>query len=299
MLYDIIVIGGGCAGLTAAIYAARAGKQVLVFESDAVGGQISASPNVENFPAIKQISGAEFSDNLLSQATSLGAELIAEKVASIKNGETKTVITSGGEYECKRLIIATGVKHRKLGIANEEEFEGKGISYCAVCDGMFFRDAAVAVVGGGDSAVITSLYLSNICKKVYHIHRRDEFRAENYRVNQLKSKDNVELVLSSNISSFEGDDFLQAVITENVNTKEQIKLEIDGLFISIGHSPDNEIFRGIVDLDSDGYIVAGEDCKTSADGIYVAGDCRTKSLRQLTTAAADGSVAAVSASAEI
>ncbi|HZK22452.1 MAG TPA: FAD-dependent oxidoreductase [Oscillospiraceae bacterium] len=299
MLYDIIVIGGGCAGLTAAIYAARAGKQVLVFESDAVGGQISASPNVENFPAIKQISGAEFSDNLLSQATSLGAELIAEKVASIKNGETKTVITSGGEYECKRLIIATGVKHRKLGIANEEEFEGKGISYCAVCDGMFFRDAAVAVVGGGDSAVITSLYLSNICKKVYHIHRRDEFRAENYRVNQLKSKDNVELVLSSNISSFEGDDFLQAVITEDVNTKEQTKLEIDGLFISIGHSPDNEIFRDIVDLDSDGYIVAGEDCKTSADGIYVAGDCRTKSLRQLTTAAADGSVAAVSASAEI
>ncbi len=299
MLYDIIVIGGGCAGLTAAIYAARAGKQVLVFESDAVGGQISASPNVENFPAIKQISGAEFSDNLLSQATSLGAELIAEKVESIKNGETKTVITSGGEYECKRLIIATGVKHRKLGIANEEEFEGKGISYCAVCDGMFFRDAAVAVVGGGDSAVITSLYLSNICKKVYHIHRRDEFRAENYRVNQLKSKDNVELVLSSNISSFEGDDFLQAVITEDVNTKEQTKLEIDGLFISIGHSPDNEIFRDIVDLDSDGYIVAGEDCKTSADGIYVAGDCRTKSLRQLTTAAADGSVAAVSASAEI
>lgn len=299
MLYDIIIIGGGCAGLTASIYAARAGKEVLVFESDAVGGQISTSPKVENFPSIKQISGAEFSDNLLAQATSFGAKLIAEKVAEIKDGETKTVITSGGEYECKRLIIATGVKHRKLGVDGEEDYEGKGVSYCAVCDGMFFRDADVAVIGGGDSAVITSLYLSNICKKVYHIHRRDEFRAESYRVNELKTKSNVELVLSSNISSFEGDDFLQAVIVENVNTKEQRKLEVDGLFISIGYSPDSEIFKDVIALDNEGYIIAGEDCKTSADGIYAAGDCRAKSLRQLTTAAADGSVAAVSASADI
>lgn len=299
MLYDIIIIGGGCAGLTASIYAARAGKEVLVFESDAVGGQISTSPKVENFPSIKQISGAEFSDNLLAQATSFGAKLIAEKVAEIKDGETKTVITSGGEYECKRLIIATGVKHRKLGVDGEEDYEGKGVSYCAVCDGMFFRDADVAVIGGGDSAVITSLYLSNICKKVYHIHRRDEFRAESYRVNELKTKSNVELVLSSNISSFKGDDFLQAVIVENVNTKEQRKLEVDGLFISIGYSPDSEIFKDVIALDNEGYIIAGEDCKTSADGIYAAGDCRTKSLRQLTTAAADGSVAAVSASADI
>lgn len=299
MLYDIIIIGGGCAGLTAAIYAARAGKKVLVFESDAVGGQISTSPKVENFPSIKQISGAEFSDNLLAQATSFGAKLIAEKVAEIKDGETKTIITSGGEYECKRLIVATGVKHRKLGVDGEEDYEGKGVSYCAVCDGMFFRDTDVAVIGGGDSAVITSLYLSNICKKVYHIHRRDEFRAESYRVNELKTKSNVELVLSSNISSFEGNDFLQAVIVENVNTKEQRTLEIDGLFISIGYSPDSEIFKDVIALDNEGYIIAGEDCKTSADGIYAAGDCRTKSLRQLTTAAADGSVAAVSASADI
>lgn len=299
MLYDIIIIGGGCAGLTAAIYAARAGKQVLVFESDAVGGQISTSPKVENFPSIKQISGAEFSDNLLAQATSFGAKLISEKVTEIKDGETKTVITSGGEYECKRLIIATGVKHRKLGVANEEDYEGRGVSYCAVCDGLFFRDANVAVIGGGDSAVITSLYLSNICKKVYHIHRRDEFRAESYRVNELKSKSNVELVLSSNISSFVGDDFLQALVVENVNTKEQRSLEVDGLFISIGYSPDSEIFKDVIALDNEGYIIAGEDCKTSADGIYAAGDCRAKSLRQLTTAAADGSVAAVSASADI
>lgn len=299
MLYDIIIIGGGCAGLTAAIYAARAGKQVLVFESDAVGGQISTSPKVENFPSIKQISGADFSDNLLSQATSFGAKLIAEKVTKIKDGETKTVYTGGGEYECKRLIIATGVKHRKLGVSNEDDFEGRGISYCAVCDGLFFRDANVAVIGGGDSAVITSLYLSNICKKVYHIHRRDEFRAESYRVNELKTKSNVELVLSSNISTFEGDDFLQAVIVENVNTKELKKLEVDGLFISIGYSPDNEIFKDVIALDNEGYIIAGEDCKTSTDGIYAAGDCRAKSLRQLTTAAADGAVAAVSASADI
>ncbi|HZJ75856.1 MAG TPA: thioredoxin-disulfide reductase [Clostridia bacterium] len=299
MLYDIIIIGGGCAGLTAAIYAARAGKQVLVFESDAVGGQISTSPKVENFPSIKQISGAEFSDNLLAQATSFGAKLIAEKVTEIKDGGTKTVITSGGEYECKRLIIATGVKHRKLGINKEEDYEGRGVSYCAVCDGMFFRDANVAVIGGGDSAVITSLYLSNICKKVYHIHRRDEFRAESYRVNELKTKSNVELVLSSNISAFEGDDFLQALVVENVNTKEQRRIEVDGLFISIGYSPDSEIFKNVIALDNEGYIIAGEDCKTSADGIYAAGDCRAKSLRQLTTAAADGSVAAVSASADI
>lgn len=299
MLYDIIIIGGGCAGLTAAIYAARAGKQVLVFESDAVGGQISTSPKVENFPSIKQISGAEFSDNLLAQATSFGAKLIAEKVTEIKDGETKTVITSGGEYECKRLIIATGVKHRKLGVNKEEDYEGRGVSYCAVCDGMFFRDANVAVIGGGDSAVITSLYLSNICEKVYHIHRRDEFRAESYRVNELKTKSNVELVLSSNISAFEGDDFLQALIVEDVNTKEQRRIEVDGLFISIGYSPDSGIFKDVIALDNEGYIIAGEDCKTSADGIYAAGDCRAKSLRQLTTAAADGSVAAVSASADI
>lgn len=292
MIYDIIIIGAGCAGLTAALYASRAGKSVLVFEAEAVGGQISSSPKVENFPSIRQISGAEFSDNLFAQAVSFGAKLLPEKVVAVTDSEIKTVVTGSGKYECSRLIIATGVKHKKLGLPNESDFEGRGISYCAVCDGMFFKDGTVAVAGGGDAALVNALYLANICKKVYLIHRRNEFRAESFKVNEIKSKPNVEFVLSSNIIALEGDDFLEFVTTEDVNTNEKKKIGLDGLFISVGYAPDNEIFRGLVTMDGAGYIVAGEDCKTNVEGIYAAGDCRTKSVRQLTTAAADGAVAA-------
>ncbi|MGI6746591.1 MAG: NAD(P)/FAD-dependent oxidoreductase [Acutalibacteraceae bacterium] len=295
MVYDIIIVGAGCAGLTAAVYASRAGKSVLIFEAEAVGGQISASPKVENFPAIKQISGAEFSDNLFQQATSFGAEFKFEKVTKVIDGKIKTVFTSSGNHECKNLIIATGLKHRKLGLENEAYFEGKGISYCAVCDGMFFKNGTVAVAGGGDSALVNALYLANICKKVYLIHRRNEFRAEKFKVDEINGKANVELLLCANITQLKGDDFLKSVTIEDVNTKEKKTIELDGLFVSIGHTPDNEIFRDLIKLDSAGYIVAGEDCKTNVDCIFASGDCRAKSLRQLTTAAADGSVAAVSA----
>lgn len=298
MIYDIIIIGAGCAGLTAAVYASRAGKSVLILESDTVGGQISSSPKVENFPSIKEISGAEFSDNLFEQAASFGAQFALEKVTGITDGEIKTIIAGSKKYECRRLIIATGLKHRKLGIQNESDFEGRGISYCAVCDGMFFKDGTVAVAGGGDVALVNALFLANICKKVYVIHRRDEFRAESVKIDEIKSKPNIELLLSSNIVALEGNDFLESITIEYVNSKEQKNIAVDGLFVCIGHVPDNEIFKGLVDLDDDGYIIAGEDCKTNVEGIFAAGDCRVKSLRQLTTASADGSVAAVAACAD-
>ncbi len=265
MIYDIIIIGAGCAGLTAAVYASRAGKSVLIFEAEAIGGQISSSPKVENFPAIKQISGAEFSDKLFEQATSFGAEFKYERVMKVTDGKIKTVITSSGNHECKNLIIATGLKHRKLGLENEAVFEGKGISYCAVCDGMFFKNGTVAVAGGGDSALVNALYLSNICKKVYLIHRRNEFRAEKFKIDEIKGKSNIELILSANIIQLNGEDFLKSIITEDVTTKEKKTIELDGLFVAIGHSPDNEIFRDLIKLDSAGYIIAGEDCKTNID----------------------------------
>ncbi len=294
-MYDIIIVGGGCAGLTAALYALRAGKKVLVLECESIGGQISYSPKVENFPSIKSISGSEFSSNLFDQASDLGAEFEFERVTEIKDGEIKTVITDYNTYECKAIILATGVKHRKLGLECEEEFAGKGVSYCAVCDGAFYKGKTVAVNGGGNSALQSAELLSGICEKVYLIHRRSEFRGELSHVKRLEKIDNIEFVLNSTVSNISGSDNVETVEVTDVNTGEKKILNVDGLFVTIGQIPDNKAFEKLVNLDESGYIIAGEDCKTSAKNIYAAGDCRTKQIRQLTTAAADGAVAALAA----
>lgn len=304
-MYDIIIIGAGPAGLSAAIYARRSGKSVLVLEEKTYGGQIINTPNIENYPGIAHISGFEFATNLYNQAKDFGAEFKFEKAVGIEDREdSKLVKTPKDEYEAKAVIIATGAKNRKLGIDNEDSLVGKGISYCATCDGMFFRDKDVAVNGGGNTAVEDAMFLSNYCNKVYIIHRRDEFRADDKDVERLKEKDNVELVLDSTVSEIlsdtdeAGNEHVSGVKVKNKNTGDERVLEVNGLFIAIGQVPDNEDFKDIVELEN-GYVKALEDCKTDTQGIYVAGDCRTKSVRQLATAAADGAIAAIAASQEV
>ena len=295
MNYDIVIIGAGTAGLTAAIYAARAGKKVLILENEGIGGQIATSPKVENYPGFSEISGMEFSDRLYEQASALGVELELDKAEKIiDNGETKTVKTEYGEFSCKAVIIATGVKHRHLGIEAEEKYMGRGVSYCAVCDGAFYKGKDVAVVGGGNSAVQSAIMLSNICNKVYLIHRRDEFRCEKKLSDEVRAIENIELVLDSTIKDLQGDSKLASILTEN-KSGEFKEINAEGLFVLVGQIPENGVFADLITLDESGYIVAGEDCKTNIDGIFAAGDCRTKAIRQLTTAAADGSVAALAA----
>lgn len=296
---DIIIIGAGTAGLSAAIYALRAGKSVLLMEQLTYGGQIINTPEVENYPGIKSISGFDFAQGLYEQAEALGAELKYEQVTGIENGEVKKVKTSGGEYECKAIILATGAKNRPLGLDKETEFIGSGISYCATCDGAFFKGRVVAVNGGGNTALEDALFLSNYCKKVYLIHRRDEFRGEAKQVDKLKERENIEFVLNSTITELLGEDELKGVRVHDKVSGEDKDIELDGLFIAIGQMPENAAFAPLVELDKGGYIVAGEDCRTNVDGIYAAGDCRTKTVRQLTTAAADGAVAALAACAYI
>lgn len=294
MEYDIIIIGAGCAGLTAAIYARRAGKRVLVIEGESIGGQISRSPRVENYPGIKQISGIEFSDSLYEQAESLGSELEFTTVTAIRDeGRLKRVITEDGDFSCRALIIASGVKHSTLGIEREEELSG--ISYCAICDGAFYKNADVAVVGGGSSALQSAELLAATCRSVTLIHRRAEFRGELQIVERLKRLDNVSLCLDSVIASLNGEEKLSSVSIKNIKTEAVSELKVDGLFVAVGQRPNNSAFADTVELDESGYIIASEDCRASCQGIFAAGDCRTKAVRQLTTAAADGAVAALAA----
>ena len=301
-MYDIIIIGAGPAGLSAAIYARRSGKSVLVLEEKSYGGQIVNTPNIENYPGIAHISGFEFATNLYNQAKDFGAEFKFEKAIGVEdNGNSKVVKTSKDEHEAKAVIIATGAKNRKLGFENEDSLVGKGVSYCATCDGMFFKDKAVAVNGGGNTAVEDAMFLSNYCSKVYIIHRRDEFRADDKDVDRLKEKENVELVLDSTVSEIlsktneSGNEHVSGVKVKNKNTNEERVLDVEGLFIATGQVPDNESFKDVVELEN-GYVKALEDCKTNTPGIYVAGDCRTKTVRQLATAASDGAIAAIAAS---
>ncbi|MBQ5474648.1 MAG: thioredoxin-disulfide reductase [Lachnospiraceae bacterium] len=297
---DIIIVGAGPAGLSAAIYALRAGKSVKVFEANTYGGQIVNTPDIENYPGIKHISGFEFATGLYEQAKDLGAEVIYEKVLSIKNDiDKKIVYTSSGEYEAKAVILATGAKNRKLGVEKEDEFVGKGISYCATCDGAFFRNKDVAVQGGGNTALEDAAFLSNYCNKVYVIHRRDEFRGDHKDVETLKAKENVEFVLNSTVIELIGETNLTGIKVLNKLTNEVKTLEVSGLFVAIGQEPDNKSFEDVVILDKKGYIKATENCLTNTKGIYTAGDCRTKEVRQLTTAAADGAVAALAAASYI
>lgn len=249
MKYDIIIIGAGCAGLTASIYASRAGKKVLIIENESIGGQISTSPKVENYPGFSSISGMEFSDKLYQQAEALGVELELDRAEKIiDNGSYKTVITEYGEYEAGSIIIASGVKHRHLGIDAEERLFGKGVSYCAVCDGAFYKDKAVAVVGGGNSAIQSAIMLSAICSKVYLIHRRDTFRCEQKLTDEVKTIDNIELVLDSTVKDLEGEEKLSAVITETKDGENR-KISVEGVFVLIGQVPENSAFSDLIELD--------------------------------------------------
>ncbi len=295
MLDDILIIGGGPAGLTAATYARRAGKSVLVIEKNAFGGQITWSPKVENFPGFVSVSGVELGDKLLEQAMSQGAEVELEEVTAVeREGECFRVrCESGAVYESKALILATGAKPRMLGVAREEELVGSGVCYCAVCDGAFYAGKPVAVCGGGNSALQDALLLSESCSKVYLIHRRGSFRGEQRLADALTERGNVELAMNAAVKELLGAEELSGLVLEQDGVRREIAVE--GLFVAIGHQPDNGAFADFLALDGAGYADSGEDCLTETPGLFVAGDCRRKSVRQLTTAAADGAVAALAA----
>ena len=292
--YDVIIIGAGTAGLTAAIYARRANKRVLVLEGEAFGGQIVFSPKVENYPGILQISGAQFADKLVEQALALGAQVEFERVLGLTRAvDSWCVQGEYAEYCGVSVIIATGLKHRKLGVAREHDIEG--VSYCALCDGLFYKAQPVCVVGGGDTALEEALHLAGLCERVYVVHRRESFRAQAYLQEALARCENVTVVMSATVEVLVGEAQLEAVRIRYTQEDRGEDLRVSGLFVAVGQAPQNELFRGIVALDEQGNILAGEDCVTTAPGVFASGDCRTKQVRQLATAAADGAVAAVAA----
>lgn len=291
--FDILIVGGGPAGLTAALYARRAGKSVLVLEKAAVGGQIASSPRVENFPGILSVSGAELADRLYEQADHVGARIELEEVLEIRDGTPKTVVTDYATYTCDALILATGMKHRSLGLPGEDTLSG--ISYCAVCDGAFYAGKDVAVAGGGNTAVQDALFLSELCRHVTVIHRRDTFRADPILVEALKKRENVSLELSATVGALLGDDALTGLRLRDTVTGETRELAVSGLFEAVGQQPEGTVAQTLVPVDGAGFIAAGDDCLTPVAGIFAAGDCRVKSVRQLTTACADGACAALAA----
>ena len=296
-MYDIMIIGAGPAGMSAAIYGLRAGRSVVMFEEKSYGGQIVNTPEIENYPGIPKVSGFEFATNLFNQVKDLGAEVVYEKAEKIEKEKNVWKVKTGkGEYEGKTVILATGLKRRTLGIDREEAMIGAGVSYCATCDGMFFRNRNVVVVGGGNTALEDAIFLSNYCAKVYLVHRRDSFRGEQKLSSILKEKENVELVLDSVPVEIQGEPMVTGLKVKNVKTNEELVLEVQGIFVAVGQIPENENFKETVELDDHGYVVATEACTTETEGLFTAGDCRTKEVRQLTTAAADGAVAALAAS---
>lgn len=296
-MYDIIIVGAGPAGLTAAIYALRANKKVLIFEAKAYGGQIINATLVENYPGIESISGMEYATNLYNQVKKLGAEFKFETV--IKVTENKEVITNKGNYKAKSIILATGAENRRLNIEREKDFIGQGVSYCASCDGNFYKDKIVAVVGGGNTALEDAIYLSDIVEKVYLIHRRDSFSGEDKYIEKIQQKDNIELILNSNIIKLNGDKLLESIDVKNNENDTITNIKVEGLFIAVGQQPKNEIFSNVVTLNKMGYIDSEDGVHTNVEGIYVAGDNRVKLLRQLTTAVSDGSIAATVAIKEM
>lgn len=299
-MYDIIVIGGGVAGMTSALYALRNNKTVLVLESDCVGGQVAQSPRLENYPTIKAISGEDFADKVFNQITDMGADFEIEKVVSVeKNGDEFTVKTEYNEYKALAVILATGVKHRVLRTKSDrEDLVGHGVYYCAICDGPFYKDQEVALVGDANTALQYAILLSGYCKKVYMYTLFDKFFGDANLVKVLKSKENVEVRPNTSIIDYIGDDHLTAI--EYKDSDGEIKRhEIPALFVAIGQVPDNKAFENLVDLDKDGYFLADESCMTKTEGLFVAGDCRTKTIRQVVTAVSDGSIAGTAASMHV
>lgn len=293
-MYDIIIIGGGPAGLTAALYAKRANKSVLVIEKGTFGGQITYSPKVENIPGFLSVSGNEFAEKLIEQVLEQGAEVEMCEVTGISKADNFTVHTDGGDFEGKTVIIATGAKHRMLGLPREEQFVGEGISFCAVCDGAFYEGKTVAVIGGGNSALQEAILLSDLAKKVYVVQNLDTLTGEVKLREQLYAKENVEIILGTVVKELIGDNELTGIKVES-NCGQTDTLQIDGMFVAIGLIPQNEPFAEHIALNAWGYADSAEDCKTSTEGIFVAGDCRSKRIRQVATAAADGAIAALAA----
>ncbi len=293
-MYDIIVIGGGPAGLTAAIYGRRQNKTVLVLEKNSFGGQTVYSPKIENYPGFTEMSGIEFSDKLVDQVLYQGAELEPAEALSVtvKDG-IKTVHTDSGDFECKALILACGAKHRLLGLDGEEDLIGNGISFCALCDGAFYKDKEVAVIGGGNSALQEAVLLSQGCKKVTVIQNLAFLTGESKLADILNSKDNVEIVYNTIVTELISDGELKAIKTKNTETNEEKLLSLDGMFVAIGLVPDTDVAKNLTNLDERGYIVSSEDTLTNIDGVFAAGDCRTKGVRQIATAIADGASAAL------
>lgn len=295
---DVIIIGAGPAGLTAAIYALRAGLDVTICEKNIYGGQISIVDSIENYPGFRKISGADFSNALYEQAVNLGAKFVFSEVVSVDfSADEKCVSTSSeGDLYAATVIIANGLKRRLLGCKGEREFTGKGVSYCATCDGAFFKGKSVIVVGGGNTALEDALYLSNICSKVIILVRKDHFRGENFLVDEVNNAENIEVLFESSLKEISGKNFVESVvISESENGT--VSMDVDGVFVAIGYQPDSEIYKGKIEMNTSGYFVSDETCETNVQGVYVAGDCRVKQLRQIVTAASDGAVAGNKAAA--
>lgn len=296
-MYDIIIIGGGPAGLTASIYALRAKKSVLLIERYAPGGQVAQTGKIENYPGFKSIDGLELSNLMFEQASDLGLETIYTDVIKYDlSGKVKKVETYDGTFECKAVVLALGAVARQLDVENEKKFIGKGISYCATCDGNFFKDKNVAVVGGGNTSFEDCLYLADIVNKIYLIHRRDEFRGDKHTLLKLKEFEKVgkiEFVLNSVVKALNGEDKLISVVVENKIDKTLREIPVDGLFVAIGRRPDTSLIQDIITLDENGYIITDENMRTNIDGVYAVGDVRQKRLRQIVTACSDGAISAV------
>lgn len=294
-MYDIIIVGAGPAGLTAAIYARRAGKTVLVLEKDTFGGQVTFSPKLENYPGFQEISGNELAQRMLEQALSLGADIDMDTVVDVLDGETKTVVGESGRYETRSVIIAAGAKHRRLQLPNEEVLIGNGISFCAVCDGAFYQGQHVAVIGGGNTALQEIALLSEVCKRVTVVQNLAFLTGEEKMIRLLESRKNIDYLYNTVVTAYEGTDSLTAVNLLNTETNKASRLAVDGIFLAIGTAPDNGAFASVTDLNEWGYIQADESGMTKTQGIFVAGDCRTKAYRQVATAIADGASAALNA----
>ncbi len=296
-MHDIIIVGGGPAGLTAAIYALRAGKTVLVIEKSGFGGQIAFSPKVENIPGTAVISGSEFADKLTDQAMNLGADVELETVVSVEDlGSIKRVTTEeGGVYEARAVILALGVKHRTLGLPGEADLIGKGISFCAVCDGAFYAGQEVAMIGGGNSAMQEALLLADVCKKVTVVQNLAYFTGEQKLAEALAAKENVQILFSTVVSGYLQENGQLTGLTLHPESGEDLTLRVDGAFLAVGLMPENEAFAHLAGLNQYGYFDVDEQCTAATEGIYVAGDCRSKTVRQVTTAAGDGAVAATNA----
>lgn len=296
-LYDLAILGAGPAGISAAIYAARARLNTLWIERKfAQGGQIVDTYEVDNYPGLPGINGMDLGEKMAAHAEKLGLTPLRENVVSVETeDEVKIIRTKKNEYRARTVILAFGAAHRTLGVPGEEALSGMGVSYCATCDGAFFRDRTVAVIGGGNVAAEDAILLSRTCKKVYVIHRRDKMRADQILQEKLFACENVEMIWDTVPVSIEGEEMVSGIKLQNKKTGEEKELSLDGVFIAVGIVPNTELFGNLVKLDESGYIVAGEDCVTSTPGIFAAGDIRTKQLRQVITAAADGANAVISA----